>query len=128
MSAMIATMLKVGKDPLSWSGAAIAPSPPCDMPRHTASGAVLRLYHAVGTGNMRLPRSVSGRRRRLLTPSAACSSAREPSQDGSDDFFGLQVLEVAGFEAQPVGVDRGVVLAEQRGAVHGHVRVGHLHG
>src|SRR5438046_10591485 len=44
-----------------------------------------------------------------------------------DDVLGLEILQVARVEAQPLGVDLGVVLAEQRRAVHRDVRVGHLH-
>src|SRR6266478_9961822 len=48
------------------------------------------------------------------------------SRELLDDVLGLEILELAGGQAEPLGIDRGIVLAEQRGAVHRDVRVGHL--
>jgi hypothetical protein len=42
------------------------------------------------------------------------SCAAEPSQELSDDVLGLEILQVARGQAQPLGIDRGIVLAEQR--------------
>src|SRR5262245_54053996 len=38
----------------------------------------------------------------------------EPTQELSDDVLGLEVLQVARGQAQPLGIDSGIVLAEQR--------------
>ena len=38
----------------------------------------------------------------------------EPSQELSDGVLGLEILQVARGQAQPLGIDLGIVLAEQR--------------
>src|SRR5262245_1732261 len=49
------------------------------------------------------------------------------SRGSSDDGLGLEVLKLARRHAEPLGVDLVIVLAEQRRAVDGDARLGHLH-
>ncbi len=49
-----------------------------------------------------------------FTIASTGGSCAEPSQEFSDDVLGLEVLEVACGQTQPLGIDRGIVLAEQR--------------
>src|SRR5688500_5903656 len=53
-----------------------------------------------------------------LTGRSAVAGTLAAKRRDSDDVLRLEVLQVAPGQAQPLGIDLGVVLAEQRCAVH----------